>query len=314
MGVALTTRALPDCRLPVAGVVRGPQLRGDDPATSAPEIHPRFRLLIHGADILWPALISLFTSGPNSPFFLFFLFVLLAAAYRWGLWETLATAIISIALLATETAVLSHSGTHHFGIRFQAHADQLLLISVYLMVMGLLLGYLAENEKQLRAEKAVVTRTLGHARVDLGLTGTLREIMGDLLSLFACSSALLVVEETHSSKLFACRASSSENSGTQFQWLDAGITSGKRIFRYSREYVVRERRSAPDKFLMLAVNSDGALRKPDWSFFSPLLNQHQFRAVLGVALATSEEWSGRLFLFEPRWLVIARRRFVFCRS
>ena len=262
----------------------------------------RFRLLIHGADILWPALVSLFTRGPNSPFFLFFLFVLLAAAYRWGLWETLATAVISIGLLATETAVLSHSAIHHLGIRFQAHADQLLLISVYLFVMGLLLGYLAENEKQLRAEKAVLNRILGHARVDLGLTGTLRDIMGDFLSLFACSSALLVVEETHSSKLFACRASSLENSGTQFQWLEAGSYQRETYFFDTPANTwYAERRSAPNKFLMLAVNSDGArLRKLDSSFFFPLLRQHQFRCALGIALASTEEWSGRLFLFEPR--------------
>ena len=32
------------------------------------------------------------------------------------------------------------------------------MLSVYLLVMGLLLGYLAEQQKHLRAEKAVVTR------------------------------------------------------------------------------------------------------------------------------------------------------------
>jgi hypothetical protein len=43
-----------------------------------------FRLLVHAADIVWPAFISVFAEGPRSPFFLFFFFVLAAAAYRWG--------------------------------------------------------------------------------------------------------------------------------------------------------------------------------------------------------------------------------------
>jgi len=51
-----------------------------------------FRWMVHAGDIAWPAVISIFAEGPRTPFFLFFFFVLAAAAYRWGLWETLSTA------------------------------------------------------------------------------------------------------------------------------------------------------------------------------------------------------------------------------
>ena len=47
-----------------------------------------FRRLVHAADIVWPALMSIFATGVANPFFLFFVFVLAAAAYRWGVWET----------------------------------------------------------------------------------------------------------------------------------------------------------------------------------------------------------------------------------
>jgi signal transduction histidine kinase len=262
----------------------------------------RFRLLVHGTDIVFPAVVSLFTQGPNGPFFLFFLFGLLAAAYRWGLWETLATAVASVALLTTETVVLSHSAIHWMGIRFDTNADQLLLVSVYLFVMGLLLGYLAENEKQLRAEKAGLTRTLGLARVDLGLTGTLREILGELLRLFASSSALLVVEESHSSKLFACRVSALANGRAEVQWLEAGTSNRENYFFFSPAAAwYATQRSRADSFGLLALNSDGIrIRKVDPSFFGPLLAEHPFRSVLAVALTSSEDWAGRLFLFEPR--------------
>ena len=39
-----------------------------------------FRLLVHGADVVWPALISAFAYGQHNPFFLFFVFVMAAAA------------------------------------------------------------------------------------------------------------------------------------------------------------------------------------------------------------------------------------------
>jgi hypothetical protein len=67
-----------------------------------------FRLLVHAGDIVWPALISIFSEGPRTPFFLFFVFVLAAAAYRWGLLETLATAAAEVALLWVESFILLH--------------------------------------------------------------------------------------------------------------------------------------------------------------------------------------------------------------
>ncbi|MFZ1005620.1 MAG: hypothetical protein WAN65_02205, partial [Candidatus Sulfotelmatobacter sp.] len=68
----------------------------------------RFRILVHTADIVWPAFISVFGDGPRSPFILFFVFVLTAAAYRWGLWETLSTAAAEVVLLWAESFVLFH--------------------------------------------------------------------------------------------------------------------------------------------------------------------------------------------------------------
>src|SRR5206468_7760217 len=65
-----------------------------------------FRMLVHAADVIWPALISLFTTSQSNPFFLFFLFVLAAAAYRWGLWETVMTAAASVSLLWLESLTL----------------------------------------------------------------------------------------------------------------------------------------------------------------------------------------------------------------
>jgi len=114
---------------------------------------------------VWPALISVFATGTRNPFFLFFAFVLAAAAYRWGLWETVGTAAASVILLWLESVVV-HQGflvsvggfvlRHHWpqlGIDVvELEPKRLFMRSVYLLVMGCLLGYLAERLKQLRAE------------------------------------------------------------------------------------------------------------------------------------------------------------------
>ena len=49
------------------------------------------RSWIHFLDVVFPMSFILFTAGPNSPFFVFLLFVLVAAAFRWGLPETMLT-------------------------------------------------------------------------------------------------------------------------------------------------------------------------------------------------------------------------------
>ena len=72
------------------------------------EFAARTILWIQGADVLWAAVICLFTEGPNSPFFLFFVFALCAAAYRWKLLETIATAAAIVLILVSEAILLSY--------------------------------------------------------------------------------------------------------------------------------------------------------------------------------------------------------------
>jgi len=163
-----------------------------------------FLLLVHGADVVWPAVISLFTTGQSNPFFLFFLFVIAAAAYRWGLWETVLTAMASVSLLWVESSFLE-SGTigtlnswlersHLPAIAGVADLEpkRLFMRSTYLIVMGLLLGYLAEQQKQLRAEKDQAASLLGMVRMDAGLSGNLSQIVGELLKLYGAAQALIV--------------------------------------------------------------------------------------------------------------------------
>src|SRR5579863_5574803 len=88
-----------------------------------------FRLLVHSADVVWPALISLFGSGTNNPFFLFFVFVLLAAAYRWGLLETVGTAASGVLLLWADSLAVSLGWIHALDAVLLRHKLPLLQIS-----------------------------------------------------------------------------------------------------------------------------------------------------------------------------------------
>jgi signal transduction histidine kinase len=126
---------------------------------------PAFRVLVHAVDVVWPVLISVFATGTRNPFFLFFVFVLAAAAYRWGLWETVGTAAASVILLWLESGAVYlglvapvEDFVHRHNWRelgldvVELEPKHLFMRCVSLLVMGWLLGYLAERLRQLRAE------------------------------------------------------------------------------------------------------------------------------------------------------------------
>jgi len=165
---------------------------------------PAFRALVHVADLMWPASIYVFATGRDL-FFLFFVFVLAAAAYRWGLWETIGTAAGSLTILWSESVALRHGLLaaldgflvhHHWpklGINVsELEPKRLFILSVCLLVMGWILGYLAEQHKLLRAEleraslarelhDGVLNSLLGlemrlHALADLQEGSTAREL------------------------------------------------------------------------------------------------------------------------------------------
>src|SRR5208282_664244 len=113
-----------------------------------PQSTKAFRLVVHAADILWPVLISLFVPAQRGQFFLFFVFVMAAAAYRWGLWATVATAATAVALLEAEAFAVRtglepaadrwlqqlHMAPLGLSVR-ELDPQQLFMSSVYLIVL-----------------------------------------------------------------------------------------------------------------------------------------------------------------------------------
>ena len=189
-----------------------------------------FRWFVHAGDVLWPAVISVFAAGSGSRFFLFFFFVLAAAAYRWGLWETLGTAVAEVGILWAGNLIVAHArldpadsllGRLLSGARAnmgEFQPQRLFILSIYLIIMGLLLGYLAEQQKHLRAEKAVVTGTLSRIRVEAGLTGTMNQIFGGLMNMYGASRVLIASQETRGKRVFVGELSQgSGNAQPEFQ-------------------------------------------------------------------------------------------------
>jgi signal transduction histidine kinase len=90
----------------------------------------------HAVDILMFTLLVLFTDGHSSPYFAFFMFVMLSAAIRWG-WRATALTAVLLALLFTITGLLDLTpGEEMEPDRFVIRAGHLAILSMILIWFG----------------------------------------------------------------------------------------------------------------------------------------------------------------------------------
>ncbi|HEV8676340.1 MAG TPA: sensor histidine kinase [Methylomirabilota bacterium] len=107
----------------------------------------RLRLATHAADLAIFSLFMYFTEGPNSPFFLFFVFALVCAALRWQWRGTLWTAA---AALAAFIAMGAYAGEVLRDPAFEL--NRFIMRSAYLAVVAALVAYLGAHEHRVRRE------------------------------------------------------------------------------------------------------------------------------------------------------------------
>lgn len=278
-----------------------------------PQSTPSFRMLVHAADIVWPALILTFATQMANPFFLFFVFVLAAAAYRWGMWETAGTAVVAVILLWIES-LLFDLGVAAWGNKWLVHfhlptlqldstyfdPKRLFMRSIYLVVMGLLLGYLAEQQKQLRAEKSVVARIVGNVRVDAGLSGTLHQILEEILALFGAKRALLVTQETNTNHVFVAELTPPG----PMNWLDP-TPADRETYLFDSwadaSFSLRSTVGPKGRGRRVGLDRQGRrLREITPDSLQALEERHSFESVAAVSFVFGREWWGRVFLLDAQ--------------
>ena len=99
------------------------------------------------ADIGAASVFQYLTTGPSSPFFVYFVFSLFCAALRWGWRSTVRTAVVvlitfvTISFALTRTLGATEFELNRFVIRF-----------MYLIMVTVLLVYLGQHEARLRAD------------------------------------------------------------------------------------------------------------------------------------------------------------------
>jgi hypothetical protein len=145
------------------------------------------RLPSHVVDLAVAILVSFFTEGPTSPFFLYFVFAMLSAAVRWGWTGTLWTAAISL------TAFLS------FGYFFSEvlhdpafELNRFILRAVYLGVVASLIGHLGLFDEHLRRELSLLA---AWPRTPADGSDPVRGVLARVAGILGLSHLLMVWED-----------------------------------------------------------------------------------------------------------------------
>ena len=162
-----------------------------------------FTLWSHITDIGWPALLCLLADDPGRPFYALFFFAIIAAAFRWCFIETMATALVSVACLGLQAPAASYGPAFLRGaVDANLDGPRLVLRCVFLVMAGALLGWLAETEKELRAEIELSNYLLSLARVGERFSVVLRDVLSEVGNVFGGTAVHEVIFQRSTGRAF----------------------------------------------------------------------------------------------------------------
>ncbi len=265
------------------------------------QVTSAFVLLVHAADIVWPAALSLSTGGPNSPFFIYFIFALLAAGFRWGMREALFTTAAALGALMAEAFVLAQRPLAQL-LETRLDVNGFIMRAGYLVIFGSLIGYLAESESRRRAEALSISRLAAKARVEAGLKGTLEAVLRELLKLFECREVLLVARETETNLAYLWRTEVLDKMGeTVFTSRELDLAEGQAyLFPLPGNCAGAVWRRGHRTSTITTDSSGGRIRGKECCLPKEFHAQQPFGRVLMGAVSASPAVSARVFLFNPK--------------
>jgi signal transduction histidine kinase len=257
-----------------------------------------FSWTVQAADILWPCLISIFTNGPETPFFLFFIFALLAAAFRWGMREAVLTLVVAVAALVGEGSAIHHGWIrvpHAIGLGIA-----LTMRIVYLIIFALLIGYLAELEKRRRTQAASISQVTSRVRVDTGLKGTLQAVMQELLKLFQGQELVLLASEGGSPRTNLWRVERLKTGAVDFSWQQLDRAEAEPYFFDLPAQAAGAAWLQGRPVSSTTIDRDGKpIRGSNCRLSAQFVSQHRFDRLLTSNILVAPDLSCRLFLFGP---------------
>lgn len=245
----------------------------------------RLGALGEAMDLTWAAAISLFTAGPNSPFFMFFVFALVAATLWRGLAGAFYAAFVGTTVLAIEAFLLK------FGVGLSVlegtyDLNMLIMRATYLIIFGLVIGLLGESEKQTRAKWAFRSSIARTINAQTAVFPAVQLVGISLLEKFAAKRVLIFSEHVSTGRCYVWDSVRPESRFREMEErcgkvLMVPVPEQGRVIRTDAPIFNRRRTSS-------ALGKEEHFRK-----------MYPFRTALATAFSIGSDWAGRVLVLDP---------------
>jgi signal transduction histidine kinase len=262
-----------------------------------------FVLWAQVSDVAWPTLLCLFADASNSIFFIFFLFAMLAAAFRWGFVETMATAMISAGLLLFQAAVVAHGPAVLQRMFTSMEAPRIIMRCGFLLMTGFLLGFLAEGEKEMRAEIDLTNRLLSQARVGGRFAAALHDALIELGRVFDSQQVYEIVSQSSTGRVFKWVSSTSAEQFAEAREIAPAQQASEIMRGYPHTFYMQSTGQKPSSRIA-ALDEEGRRLEPSQlqHLPMPVPGAH---SVLVVSHEMGRDWTGRFVVVNA---YVGRRR------
>jgi signal transduction histidine kinase len=262
----------------------------------------RFAVWAQANDLTWPALLCLLANVTQRPFFVLFLFATIAAAFRWGLAETIATAGFSVALLLVQPWVAAHGPTALQGSGIGIDPIRLAIQCIFLFTAGVLLGFLAEAEKELRAEVALTNRLLSLARTGNRFSSVLQNVLTELGEVLCGTAVYEVAAQSSTGRAFRWELPAIGHPSVQSTEIPPAQASDL-MANYPHTFYM-QRGHGERACSVTAIDEEGRKLEASQtdSFAMPISDAE---SLLVVSHEMGRDWSGRLVVVNAK---LGRRR------
>jgi len=248
---------------------------------------------VHAGDLAWAAAAS--SVSPGSIGFAALLFVVLAAAHRWGLGAALATVAAALGL---EALSLGRHGA------LSAGAFALATQGAALGAVGGMVGWLSAQQRRARARDVFLARAVAEEQSAPGVALALGRALEQGRACFGASAVAVIVRESDTGRAFLWtvpRGGAEEGGRAQATHLDPVLRDDWLFDVPARAWYAEERRDGPAA--VLAVGGRGHPRRDlDVVPSAPLrrlLQRWRASRVAAVAFSGGHDWEARVLLLDP---------------
>ncbi len=249
-------------------------------------------------DLIWPASLCLLASVSDRPFYVLFLFAVIAAAFRWGFLETMATTVISVAVLVLQYFRLG-GGVPQAQDVVAGEFDPVRLVMrcIFLLTVGALLGVLAETEKELRAEIALTNRLLSLARMGQRFSAVLQDVLAEMGRAFQGTAVLELVAQSSTGRAFRWELPSLVKPTIHSTEIAPNRKVTDLMSGYPHTFYIQ--RNGGSRCQVTALDDEG--RRIEHAETRDLaMPVSDAESCLVVSHEMGRDWSGRLVLVNPR--------------